>query len=169
MRLLAILLLSVLMLSGCSGQKEDDLDHWMKGRKAQIKGKVEPLPELKKYEPYNYNADGSLNDPFKGRSAAGKEGHPTGLQPDFKRQKEPLESFPLESLKFVGYLEQGKKGVALIAAPDKAVYQVRAGNYMGQNYGLVTNLNQDEVTVKEMVQDGTGEYTERRVTINPQE
>lgn len=170
MRLLTILLLSVLMLSGCSGQKEDDLDRWMKERKAQIKGKVEPLPELKKYEAFIYNADGSLNDPFKGRGAAGKNGSgPGGLQPDFKRQKEPLESFPLESLKFVGYLEQGKKGVALIAAPDKTVYQVRAGNYMGQNYGLVTNMNKDEVTVKEMVQDGTGEYTERRVTINPQE
>jgi type IV pilus assembly protein PilP len=169
MRLLTILLLSVLMMSGCSGQKEDDLDQWMKQRKAQVKGKVQPLPELNIYTPFNYNADGSLNDPFRGRSAAGKGGGQSGLQPDFKRPKEPLESFPLESLKFVGFLEQGKKGVALIAAPDKTVYQVRAGNYMGQNYGLVTNLNQDEVTVKEMVQDGTGEYTERRVTINPQE
>lgn len=167
MRLLTILLLSVLMLSGCSGQKEDDLDRWMKERKAQIKGKIEPLPEVKKYEPFTYNADGGLNDPFKGRGAASKGG--SGLQPDLKRQKQPLEAFPLESLKFVGYLEQGKKGVALIAAPDKIVYQVRAGNYMGQNYGLVTSLNRDEVTVKEMVQDGTGEYTERRVTINPQE
>jgi len=170
MRLLTIILVPVLMLSGCSGQKEDDLDRWMKERKTQIKGKVEPLPEVKKYEPFNYNADGSLNDPFKGRSVVGKSGGGTdGLQPDLKRPKEPLESFPLESLKFVGYLEQGKTAIALIAAPDKTVYRVKAGNYMGQNYGLVTSLNKDEVTVKEMVQDGTGAYTERRVTINPQE
>jgi type IV pilus assembly protein PilP len=163
------MLLSIFLLTGCSGKQEDDLDRWIKERKMQIKGKVEPLPELKKYEPFSYNADNSLNDPFRGRVAAGKTAAPSGLQPDFKRPKEPLESFPLESLKFVGYLELGKKGIALIAAPDKTVYQVRTGNYIGQNYGLVTSLNQNEVSVKEMVQDGTGDFTERRVTINPQE
>jgi type IV pilus assembly protein PilP len=170
MRLLTILLVPVLMLSGCSGQKEDDLDRWMKERKAQIKGKIEPLPEVKKYEPFSYNIDGALTDPFKGRVAAGKSGGGAGgLQPDLKRPKEPLEAFPLESLKFVGFLQQGKTSLALISAPDKTVYRVRVGNYIGQNYGLVTGLNRDEVTVKEKVQDGTGAYTERRVTINPQE
>jgi type IV pilus assembly protein PilP len=169
MKLLTILLLSVLMLSACSGHEEDDLDRWMKERKAQIKGKVEPLPEIKKYEPFSYNADGSLSDPFRGRKAASGGAATSGLQPNLNRPKEPLESFPLESLKFVGYVEQGKKGVALMAAPDKTVYQVRVGNYMGQNYGLVKSLSKDEVVVKEMVQDGTSEYVERLVTINPQE
>ena len=167
MKLLTTLLLPALMLSACSGHEEDDLDRWMKERKAQIKGKVEPLPEIKKYEPFSYNADGSLSDPFKGRKAISSGG--AGLQPDLHRPKEPLESFPLESLKFVGYVEQGKKGVALMAAPDKTVYQVKVGNYMGQNYGLVTSLSKDEVVVKEMVQDGTSDYVERLVTINPQE
>ena len=167
MKLLTTLLLPALMLSACSGHEEDDLDRWMKERKAQIKGKVEPLPEIKKYEPFSYNADGSLSDPFKGRKAISSGG--TGLQPDLNRPKEPLESFPLESLKFVGYVEQGKKGVALMAAPDKTVYQVKVGNYIGQNYGLVTSLSKDEVVVKEMVQDGTSDYVERLVTINPQE
>lgn len=168
MKPLTLLLLSLLILAGCSGEKEDDLDRWMKERKSQVKGKIEPLPELKKYQPFIYNADSSLHDPFKARKAA-DSGAGGGLQPDLKRPKEPLESFPLESLKFVGYLEQGKKGVALIAAPDKTVYQVRIGNYMGQNYGLVTALSKDEVAVKEMLLDATGEYVERRVTINPQE
>jgi type IV pilus assembly protein PilP len=170
MKLLTILLVSILLLAGCSGGKEDDLDIWMKEQKAKVKGKVEPLPELKKYEPFNYNADGSLADPFKGRMApevGGKKGG--GLQPDLQRPKEALEAFPLESLRFVGYLEQGKKGLALFAAPDKSVYQIRVGNYMGQNFGVVTSISKDEVAIKEMVQDGTGSYVERRVTINPQE
>lgn len=173
MKLLTILLISVLILPGCTGSKEDDLDLWMKERKSKVKGKVEPLPELKKYEPAAYNADGSLNDPFKGRNAPvaeAKDGSPgPGLQPDMQRPKEALEAFPLENLRFVGFLEQGKKGVALFAAPDKNVYQIRTGNYMGQNFGVVTSVSKDEVTIKEMVQDGTGNYVERRVTINPQE
>ena len=168
MRLLILLLTSLLILAGCSGGQEDDLDRWMKERKSQVKGTIPPLPELKKYEPFIYNADNSLHDPFKARRAA-DSGRSGTLKPDLSRQKEPLESFPLESLKFVGYLEQGKKSVALISAPDNTVYQVKVGNYMGQNYGLVTGLNKDEVTVKEMLLDTTGEYVERRVTINPQE
>lgn len=168
MRLLTILLLAMGLLAGCSGSKEDDLDLWMKERKAKVKGKIEPLPELKKYEPFSYNADGSLNDPFKGRKAADSRGG-GGLQPDTNRPKEALESFPLESLKFVGHFLQGTRNEALIAAPDRNVYKIRVGNYMGQNFGVVTSITRDEMTVKEMVQDGTGDYVERRVTINPQE
>jgi type IV pilus assembly protein PilP len=168
MRLLTILLLTIGLLSGCSGSKEDDLDVWMKERKAKVKGKIEPLPELKKYEPFSYNADGSLNDPFKGRKAADTRGG-GALQPDLNRPKEALESFSLESLKFVGHFLQGARNEALIAAPDNNVYKIRVGNYMGQNFGIVTSITRDEMTVKEMVQDGTGDYVERRVTINPQE
>lgn len=167
MRLLTTLILFLLVLAGCSGGQEDDLDRWMNDRKAHIHGKVQPLPQLKPYVPFIYNADGSLHDPFNARRAA--DSNSNGLKPDFSRPKEPLESFPLESLKFVGYLQQGKKSVALIAAPDNTVYQVKAGNYMGQNFGLVTSLSKDEVIIKEMIQDPTGLYVERRVTINPQE
>lgn len=168
MRLLIAVLIAAGLLSGCSSSKEDDLDLWMKERKTKVKGKIEPLPELKKYIPFSYNADGSLNDPFKGRKAADNRGGGR-LQPDLNRPKEVLESFPLESLKFVGHFLQGAKNEALIAAPDNNVYKIRVGNYMGQNFGIVTSITRDEMTVKEMVQDGTGDYVERRVTINPQE
>ncbi len=165
MKLLMILMMLITLLPGCSGNNEDDLDQWMKQRKAEIKGRIEPLPELKKYEPFAYNADGLLSDPFKGRKVGGAG----GIRPDLKRPKEALESFPIESLKFVGHLEQGKRNVALIAAPDNNVYQVRIGNYMGQNYGVVTSLGKNELVIKEMVDNGAGEYMERRVTINPQD
>lgn len=167
MRILTIVLLAFIFLSGCSGSHEDDLDLWMKDRKAKVKGRIEPLPELKKYEPFVYNTDGSLSDPFKGRKAV--DGHGGGLQPDLNRPKEALEAFPLESLKFVGHFLQGKRNAAMVAAPDNNVYTIQVGNYLGQNFGLVINITRDEMSVKEMVQDGTGDYTERLVTINPQE
>jgi type IV pilus assembly protein PilP len=169
MKLLILMLVSiVLLLTGCSGHQEDDLDRWMKDRKAKVKGRVDPLPELKKYEPFTYNADGSLSDPFKGRRAANSQSG-GGLQPDLKRPKEALESFPLESLKFVGHFLQGSKNAAMVAAPDNNLYTIKVGNYIGQNFGLITKISRDELTVKEMVQDGTGGYVERLVTINPQE
>jgi type IV pilus assembly protein PilP len=167
MKLLTISFLSLLALTACSGGEGDDLDQWMKERRAHVGGKISPLPELKTYVPFIYNSDAALHDPFKGRRAADSAG--SGLKPDLSRPKEPLEAFPLESLKFVGFLQQGKRNVALISAPDNTVYQVKVGNYMGQNFGLVMNLSKDEVIVKEMIQDATGEYVERRVTINPQE
>lgn len=171
MRLAYSVLIALLLLSGCSGGKEDDLDRWMKEKKTQTKGKIDPLPQLKDYVPFPYNADNSLTDPFRGRKVAdmGRGGTGKSLQPDMKRPREVLESFPLENLKFVGYMQQGNKSVALIAAPDNTVYQIKPGNYMGQNYGVVTGISKDEVAIKEMVQDGTGGYIERRVTINPQE
>jgi type IV pilus assembly protein PilP len=91
------------------------------------------------------------------------------VQPDLKRPKEALESFSLESLKFVGHFLQGTKNAAMISAPDNNVYTIKVGNYIGQNFGVVTNISRDELTVKEMIQDGTGGYVERLVTINPQE
>ncbi len=167
MKLVMIMLSSLILLAGCSGGQEDDLDRWMKERKAVIKGKIAPLPELGRYEPFVYNADGALSDPFKGRRAA--DGAGGGLKPDLNRPKEALESFPLESLKFVGHLLQGKKNEALVSAPDSNVYRIRVGNYLGQNFGVVTGINQEAITVKEMVQDGAGDYIERVVTISPQE
>ena len=166
MRYITIVMIFMALLSACSSQHEDDLDRWMKDSKAKVKGKAVPLPELKKYEPLVYNANSDLSDPFKGRKAASSDGV---LQPDMKRPHEALESYPLESLKFVGFLEQGQKSVALISTPDNNVYQIRVGNYMGQNYGMVSKIDKDELVIKEMVQDGTGGYAVRLVTINPQD
>ena len=61
----------------------------------------------------------------------------SGLKPDLNRPKEPLEAFPLESLKMVGVLQQKNTNFALIKA-DTGLYRVKVGNYMGQNFGIVT-------------------------------
>jgi type IV pilus assembly protein PilP len=50
---------------------------------------------------------------------------------------------------------------ALVRTPEKDVYQVTQGNYLGQNFGVITGITDSEVRLKELVQDGSGDWTER--------
>jgi type IV pilus assembly protein PilP len=158
-------LVIVFGLAGCNGGEMDDLRRFVDETGKDSQGKIEPLPEVKVYEPFTYNAF-DLPDPFKPRKLTSSGG---GMEPDFARPKEPLESFSLETLKMVGVLS--KKGVihAVIKTPDNAIYHVRKGNYVGQNFGLITRIGESEVTLREIVQDSAGDWSERTSTLNLQE
>lgn len=163
----AIVLLG-LALAGCGGDVHEDIKAWMKESTLGLKGRVPPLPEIKAFPIVSYDADDKL-DPFKPvgidpeKKVAGG-----GVKPDLERRREPLESFPLESLKMVGLLENGKLKHALIRG-DKAIYQVKMGNYMGQNFGIVTDISDKEVQVRELVQDPGGDWVERTSKLQLQE
>jgi type IV pilus assembly protein PilP len=86
-------------------------------------------------------------------------------QPDLDRPKEALEDFPLEALKMVGYLQQKNVGYAVVRAPDTKIYRVRVGNYLGLNFGKVLEVQATEVKIREMVQDSSGDWTERMSTL----
>lgn len=165
-KLLSIVLLLGL-LAGCGGDEGDDLDKFMASAANDMGKGVEPLPEVLPYSPLEYNADGTLTDPFRARKALSKDG---ALQPNTNRPKEALEAFPLESLKYVGSLSKNKSTYALIRTPDNTIQQVKAGNYVGPNFGLVTQINESDIVVKEIVQDDlTGDWVERNASINLQE
>lgn len=165
MRLIYIVLVS-LLLAGCGGEEFQDLRDFVKNSGADMRGKIEPPPEVKPYESFVYNNDTNLPDPFKPRKPEMRAGGSSGInQPDFNRPKEALEEFPLESLKMVGYLYMNKVGYAVIRATDSKLYRVKAGNHMGTNFGLVVEVTDTEVKVKEMVQDSTGDWTERMSTL----
>jgi type IV pilus assembly protein PilP len=159
------ILAAVLLLAGCSGEEQQELKQWERDQSKGLKGHVAPLPAVKAYTPFDYAAN-ELTDPFKpskiepdaGRQAQGPKGG--GKMPDFNRKKEPLEAFPLESLKMVGTLEQNKTTYALIRA-DANLYRVAPGNYLGTNFGKITDISESEVKVKELVQDAGGDWTER--------
>lgn len=163
MKKIAVLMLGVL-LAACSSQDHDDLRQWMKEATANIKGRIPALPQVKPYEPVAYDV-GNLIDPFK----PGKAGEETkkgggGIRPDMDRPREPLEAYPLESLKYVGVMTKKKVSYAIVQV-DGALYQVRAGNYMGQNFGVVTKVTEAEVTLKELVQDSAGDWVERESSL----
>ena len=127
------------------------------------KGKLDPLPQVRPYEPFTYNAF-DLPDPFKPRKIEPvKSGG--ALAPDLNRRKEPLEAFPLESLQMVGTMQRGRATFALVRTTDRDIYQVRVGNYLGQNFGVIIGISDSEIRLKELVQDGGGDWTERSSTL----
>lgn len=165
MRKIAVALLS-LMLIACSGGDHEDLRKWMNDSSKDIKGRIPPLPEVKPYEPVPYDA-GNLIDPFKPSKIESEQKQGSGgggVRPDLDRPKEPLESYPLESLKYVGVFIKNKTGYAIIQT-DASLFQVRIGNYMGQNFGVITKVSESEVTLRELVQDAAGDWVERVSTL----
>lgn len=156
----------VLGLSGCAGGGMEDLQGFVAETGKDLQGKIEPLPEVKIYEPFTYNAF-DLPDPFKPRKLSSGGGG--GMQPDLTRPREPLEAFSLETLKMVGALSRNGVIHAVIKTPDNAIYHVRKGNYVGQNFGLVTQISDSEVGLREIVQDSAGDWSERASTLVLQE
>jgi type IV pilus assembly protein PilP len=151
---------ALLLVAGCSSEI-DELKGFVRDSDKGIPRRVEPLPAVKPFEPFAYEGF-DLPDPFKPRKlSAPKEGGGGGIAPDLNRRKEPLEAFPLEQLKMVGTLSQNKETYALVRA-DKTLYRVKKGNYMGQNFGLITDVNEAEIKLKEIVQDSAGDWAERQ-------
>jgi type IV pilus assembly protein PilP len=148
-----------LLVGACSQGTHQDLRQWMDEQGKGARGNVEPLPQIRPYEPFAYNAF-DLPDPFRPRKVETVRPQST-LQPDLDRRKEPLEAFPLETLAMVGTLQRGQTMHALIRTSEKDIYRVRVGNHMGQNFGVIVGIDESEIRLKELVQDSGGDWTER--------
>ena len=176
----AVVIALGLFIASCGGGEHQDLKEELKKLTVGLQGKVPPLPVVKPYEPVPYNPVDPqdkdkkklLPDPFSSSKIelvlAKTAGSGGALKPDLNRPKEPLEAFPLESVKVVGVIQQAKQNFALVRA-DSTVYRVKVGNYMGQNFGLVTGITDSEVQLRELVQDASGDWAERVSTLQLQE
>jgi type IV pilus assembly protein PilP len=167
MRMNLTLIALSLSLAGCGGGEYADLQQFVEQSGNDAKGRVEPIPEVKPYEPFEYVAF-DLPDPFKPRKIAPAKGGGEN-EPDVNRRREPLEAYPLENLKMVGTLNRGPSYYALIKAPDNSVVRVKSGNYMGQNFGMILQVTESEVQLKEILQDTAGEWSERKSTLQLQD
>jgi len=160
--------LAAIVVAACSGGGQEELQQWMKEETKDFRGRIPPLPKVKPYEPVAYDAAGIV-DPFNQRkmTVEAKQQGGTGLRPDLDRAKEPLEAYPLESIKFVGSLTKNRQTHAIVSV-DGALQQVRAGNYMGQNFGVITKISETEMSLRELVQDPSGDWVERTSTLQLQ-
>jgi type IV pilus assembly protein PilP len=169
-QLLSMLLVLPALLAGCGDRDEQEVRQWMKEVDASTRVAVKPLREPKTFVPFAYASAGGA-DPFNPNKlltdrAAARPG--TGVAPDTTRRKEPLEGYPLDTMRMVGMLQKGRAISALLQI-DQSVHQVRAGQRLGQNYGVVTSVTENAVTVKETVQDAGGEWVERTSKLELQE
>jgi type IV pilus assembly protein PilP len=154
---LILLCCAPFLLAGC-GEPHGDLRVWMNEQGKGMRGKIDPIPDVQEYEPFTYKAY-DIQDPFFPRKIDVQENSKGG--PDGTRKPEPLEVYPLDGLKMVGTLERDRVTYGLIQAPGRDLYQVRVGNYMGQDYGRIISITETEIQLKELVQDGTGDWTDR--------
>ncbi len=164
----------VLVAAGCSNSSTDDLSQWMAQQRNTLKPKVEPVKEPVPFEPQAYSTldlvEPFSQDKFTVALGAQNSASPNAalLAAELNRRKEPLELLPLDTMSMVGLLDQAGRKVALVRAGG-LLYQVAVGNYMGQNYGRVTNITETEITLREIAQDGVGEWIERPAALQLQE
>ncbi len=162
MRASYTVLIAALLLTACGGEEFQDLRDFVNNAGLDMRGKIEPPPDIKPYEPFAYENATSLPDPFKPRKQDARNSNRTGQnQPNLDRPKEELENYPLESLKMVGYLYQNKVGHAVIRSSEGKIYRAKPGNYIGLNFGQITSVTETEIKIKEMVQDSAGDWSER--------
>jgi type IV pilus assembly protein PilP len=169
-----VLSLSVL-LTACSRSGQEELQDWMKEQRAQTRPKVQPIPEPKKFSPQAYTQE-QATEPFSNlkltqalrRESTQTTSNAALVAPELARRKEPLEALPLDSMAMVGSLLKEGKPVALVRV-DNLLYQVRPGNYLGQNFGRILKVTETEVLLREIVQDAAGEWIERTATLQLQE
>jgi type IV pilus assembly protein PilP len=162
-----------IVLAACGGGGVQEVQQWMDRVKQETRPSIPKLVEPKDFIPYTYDKKDELDpfNPAKLQSALAKmnPGSAHGIRPDLDRRKEALEAFPLDALKMVGTLTEGPNHYALLEADSKGVYQVKAGNYVGQNFGLVTKVNADSIEIKEIYLDSGGDWAERTQKLELQE
>lgn len=161
LRLSVIACTASLVVAGC-GSDGEDLRDFVRNADKSLPRKIEPLPAVKPFEPFAYTGF-ELPDPFRPRKAASRGGG--GPAPDLNRRREPLEAFPLDQLRMVGTLERSGELFALVRA-DRTLYRVSRGNYLGQNFGQITEINEAGIKLKEIVQDGAGDWAERQASLS---
>jgi type IV pilus assembly protein PilP len=156
------------LLGSCGGDEHKGLRQELAEATKDFRGQVPPLPQVKAYEPVPYTAEG-MTDPFRPeRLEVARTDQPekvnAKLAEQEKRVKEPLEAFPLESIQMLGTITQEKETFALVKAGPN-LYRVRKGMYMGQNFGVITSIDEVQISLKELVQDSGGEWVERASTL----
>jgi type IV pilus assembly protein PilP len=176
--LLTMLFVSV-PLAGCGGGSMADLRSYISDIKTRPGTPVEDLPPIAPYVVYTYPCDGAIPcvDPFEpfyleppdpcsnpnapecSTTTAG------GFSPDFDRNREELESFPLDSLRMMGSLEKGDQFWAILRDPDTIIHRVQVGNYIGQNHGKITDVTEDRIELLEIIPDGRGGWQEREAEL----
>ena len=176
MRAVAIgLLMSSALISACGDLSTQEVRDWMAEERKKTLPQVTPLSPPKAYFPQRY-AQQQAVEPFSAEKMAmafKNENKPTEassklIAPELARRKDPLEAMPLDAMVMVGSLNRGGVPMALLRI-DKLLYQVQVGNYLGQNYGRINKIGETEITLREIVQDASGEWIERTATLQLQE
>ncbi|MBX2823336.1 MAG: pilus assembly protein PilP [Gammaproteobacteria bacterium] len=163
----ALLLGLASLLTACAGDMSD-LDRFIAETKTKHHGQVDPLPEFPPYETFTYTAD-KTRDPFRPQTDESQVAAVTetssGPRPEVSRRKEPLESYPIDSLKMVGLLQQSAQTWGLVKDPEGTIHRVQPGNFAGQNHGKIVAVAETKIDIVELVADGLSGWVQREAQL----
>lgn len=159
--------LLLLVVTGCMSGK-GEVEKWVQQEKAKKGAPLDPPPSIKTFETFEYTLRAPDDrDPFDLPTNEEQENTASaGPRPDQNRTREPLEAFPLDGLKMVGTLGPAAKPEGLLKDPEGVIRRVRVGNYVGQNYGRITAVNEGQIDMVELVPNQTGGWVERQTSIS---
>ena len=165
-------LIAIAFLLASCGANTEELQGWMEQQRREVKPSISPLQPPKKFDPQPYRSVQAV-EPFSTQkltvSLKQEARQPNSLLAgELNRRKEPLEAYPLDSMSMVGSVSKSGSPFALLKV-DRLLYQVKVGDYLGQNYGRITKIAETEVGLREIVQDAAGEWIERVSTLQLQE
>jgi type IV pilus assembly protein PilP len=170
------LCLAAALLSGCGGGDMRDLEDYSADVLARKGGKIEPLPPIRPYEPYLFQAaDRGLRDPFVSFAQARREEVSAAEAADVGQRRftdeiqthvaEELENYPLDALRMVGVMEDDATMWGIVRDPTGTVHRVQVGNYLGTNYGKILAINEAQIELREIIQDSQGRWEERNAAM----
>ena len=164
--------LASLGLAGCTDDVSE-IQGWMDETRASTPRRTGKIPEPKRFVPFRYEVRTDI-DPFSNAKlqvalARFSDRNKGGITPDLNRRREPLEAFPLDTIRLVGHLNRVSTGPVALLEADKVIFQVKVGSYLGQHFGRVTKISETEVALKELVQDAAGDWVERDTSLALQE
>ncbi len=174
-RCMAAVLLATGVLAGCGSSGEEELRTWMQELRASTRPHVVPITAPKQFIPQSYTGESGM-DPFNvakltqalRRDSAQSSSSSSLVAPEMARRKQPLEAYPLDAMVMVGSLNKAGTPTALLRV-EKLLYQVRVGDYIGQNYGKIVKITETGIQIREIVQDTNGDWVERMTTLDLQE
>lgn len=158
----------IITLSACGEPNVSDLQQFVDDTAARQQGTIPALPKASTYETYTYD-ETKLRDPFTRHAPPRVATQYTGISPNFKRKRDILEQFPLDTLSMVGSLEQGGNRWALIKASDGTLYRMKRGNYIGQENGRILSVSENRLELQEIVSDGLGGWIKRKSSLGVSE
>ena len=169
---LALATMVSMLAAGCSDSSVREVRTWMDQVKKDTHVSIKPLQEPKAFTPFAYT-EKDVVDPFSPNKLLSELARDAAvsnnpLKPDTERRKELMEGFPLDTMSMVGTIEKSGVNYALLQV-DKTLYQEKTGQRIGQNFGVVTKVGEQEIAIREVVQDAGGEWVERMSTLELQE
>ena len=161
-----------LLLVSCGGNT-DDLKDWVQTIKAKPPGRIEPMPDVKVYQPHDYSSAG-FRSPFavmelelEQQLQLLHDGCDESIRPDPNRRREDLERYSLDSMEMVGTLNRPSKEWGLIrmtAGPINGnVVKVQVGDYLGIHHGQIINIQEQQIEITTLVPDSKGCWEKRTV------